>query len=95
MLEHFWARWSREYMQRFQIVSKWLQPDSRLRVGSLVLVADERFPPSKWPHARVVEVHPGADGLVRVASVRMASGATFRRPIVKLCLLPIPDTGTD
>ena len=89
MLEHFWNRWSREYMQRFQTVSKWLQPDAQLRVGSLVLVADERYPLSKWPLGRVSELHPGADGLIRVASVRLASRSVLRRPIVKLCLLPV------
>jgi len=34
MIEHFWRRWSTEYLQRFQITSKWLYPNSNLRSGS-------------------------------------------------------------
>jgi len=89
MVEHFWNRWTRECLQRLLLVSKWQRPDRQLRVGALVLVSDERYPPSKWPLARVTAVHRGADGLVRVASVRTAVGAVLRRPVVKLCLLPV------
>jgi len=91
MIEHFWRRWSTEYLQRFQTTSKWLQPNSNLRSGSLVLIADERLPPARWPLARVVDLHPGIDGLVRVASVRTATGTIFKRPVVKLCLLPVAE----
>lgn len=60
-----------------------------IKVGTLVLVVDERYPPSKWPLGRVTVVHPGKDSLVRVATVK--TGTTIvTRPIVKLCPLPIP-----
>jgi len=54
----------------------------------LVFVLDERLPPSKWPLARVIATHPGQDGQVRVATVRTAA-SEFKRPIIKLCPLPI------
>jgi len=54
-----------------------------------VLVSDERYPPSKGPLARVTAAHPGADGMVRVASVRTGAGSVFKRPVVKLFLLPV------
>ncbi|UYV64633.1 hypothetical protein LAZ67_3001405 [Cordylochernes scorpioides] len=37
---------------------------------------------------RVVETHPGKDGLVRVVSLRTSVGV-LRRPLVKLVLLPV------
>ncbi|EZA57980.1 hypothetical protein X777_02027, partial [Ooceraea biroi] len=86
--DQFWRRWSSEYLQRLQDLSKWQRPVKSLGVGSLVLLADERYPPSRWPLARVTEVHPGQDGLVRVATVKTQS-STLKRPIVKLCPLPI------
>jgi len=89
MVEHFWRRWSREYLQRFQTTEKWLLPQSNLKVGALVLVADERFPPSRWPLARIVGTHPGADGLVRVVSVKTAAGSVLKCPVTRLCLLPV------
>lgn len=88
MIERFWHRWSTEYLQRFQIRNKWQQSANPLSVGSLVLILDERYPPSKWPLARVTAVHPGSDGRIRVVTVRTAA-SQFKRPIVKLCPLPI------
>ena len=41
---------------------------------------------TKWPLAKVIEVHPGTDGLVRVATVKTASGI-YKRPTAKLALL--------
>ena len=39
--------------------------------------------PTRWPLARIVEIHPGKDGKVRVATVETAKGR-YRRPIVKM-----------
>lgn len=89
MLDHFWARWSRECLQRMTSISKWRRPEKQISVGDLVLVTDERCPPARWPLARVCDVHPGTDGFVRVVSVRLASGSTLKRPVVKLCPLPV------
>ncbi|XP_011859788.1 PREDICTED: uncharacterized protein LOC105557211 [Vollenhovia emeryi] len=88
MLDHLWRRWSTEYLQRLQALAKWKVSSDRIRVGTLVLLTDERYPPSKWPLARVIEVHPGQDALIRVATIR-TSNTTLKRPIVKLCPLPV------
>ncbi|XP_071576705.1 uncharacterized protein [Temnothorax nylanderi] len=47
----------------------------------------ERYPPGKWPLARVIQLHPGPDGLTRVVTLR-TSTSTYKRPIAKLCILP-------
>jgi hypothetical protein len=85
--DRFWARWSTECLQRFHAIGKWHQPSHSIKVGSLVLLTDERYPPSKWPLARVTETHQGLDGLTRVVTVKTAT-STLKRPVVKLCLLP-------
>ncbi|XP_063981496.1 uncharacterized protein LOC135164771 [Diachasmimorpha longicaudata] len=92
-LQGFWKRWSTGYLQRLQAISKWYHPTHDINVGSLVLLTDERFPPSKWPLARVTALHPGKDGLTRVVTLRTAQ-ATLTRPIVKLVLLPVPTSRT-
>lgn len=56
----FWRRWSQE---KLQDISKWRQPCNQISIGSMVLLMDERFPPSKWPLAWVTQLHPGSDGL--------------------------------
>ncbi|XP_018397720.1 PREDICTED: uncharacterized protein LOC108775764 [Cyphomyrmex costatus] len=87
MIESFWQRWAIEYLSQFQVSSKWHRAHNLFQIGALVLVKDEQRPPTKWPLARIIDVHPGSDGLIRVATVKTAT-STFKRPIVKLCLLP-------
>ncbi|KMQ88303.1 gag-pol polyprotein precursor [Lasius niger] len=89
MTESFWTRWSTEYLHQLQVSNKWFKTQPILKLGTLVLVKDERLPPSKWALARVIDVHPGADGLIRVATVRTQT-STLKRPLVKLCVLPSP-----
>ncbi|XP_071572494.1 uncharacterized protein [Temnothorax nylanderi] len=52
-VQHFWAQWSAHYLQRQQAISKWHHPNNNIKVGSIVLITDERSPPCKWPLARV------------------------------------------
>lgn len=88
LTEHFWKRWSTEYLSRLQQRPKWLTVKENLEVGDLVLVRDERLPPSKWMLGRVTETHPGKDQLVRTATIKTAT-TTLLRPIRKLCRLPV------
>ncbi|XP_066597121.1 uncharacterized protein [Prorops nasuta] len=88
--QHFWKKWSREYLHHLQERNKWKGPTTNFRVGQLVVINDERLPPSKWSLGRIIEVHPGDDGLVRVATVK-TSTSTLKRPIVRLSPLPQED----
>ena len=45
--------------------------------------------PTKWPLARIVEIHPGKDGKVQVATIETAKGRYYRHPIVKM--VPLVD----
>ncbi|XP_046409087.1 uncharacterized protein LOC124173968 [Ischnura elegans] len=86
MSQHFWDRWSAEYLKSIQCRSKWTQESPALTVGDVVLIKNEMTSPAKWPLAVITDLHPGSDGLARVATVRTAT-STFKRPIVKLILL--------
>ncbi|XP_071652998.1 uncharacterized protein [Temnothorax longispinosus] len=90
MRDHFWERWAREYLHALSHRPKWLVQKFDLQVGSLCLIRNEATPPTRWPLARVIRVHPGEDGRVRVVTVRTAA-AEFTRPIVKLVILPTTD----
>lgn len=85
---HIWKRWSNEYLQQLQVRSKWQQTKENLAVGDLVLVKDENLPPGRWALGRVVELHPGTDGNVRVVTLKTKKGQQ-KRPIVKLSPLPL------
>ena len=82
----FWNGWSVEYLHHLQEREKWRCPSENLTPGPLVLLRDDRYPPSKWPLGRVTEVHPEPDGLVRVGTIKMAT-LTLERHICRLCPL--------
>ncbi|XP_054266949.1 uncharacterized protein LOC128989110 [Macrosteles quadrilineatus] len=85
--QHFWRRWSSEYLHNLQQRGKWTQHIQNLQVGDLVLIKDPNLPPLYWPTGQIVAVHPGKDHTVRVVTLRTSSGQ-LTRPVVKLCPLP-------
>ncbi|XP_076660052.1 uncharacterized protein LOC143363338 [Halictus rubicundus] len=78
LLEGFWQRWRTEYLSQLQTLPKWQRARENLAVGAVVLLKDDLAPPTKWPLGRVVEVHQGSDGRVRVAAVKTATRTTTR-----------------
>lgn len=89
-VQHFWKRWSVEYLSQLQQRSKWFHDTTKtpLEVGSVVVLIDNTLPPLQWRLARVHQLHPGADGITRVVTVRIGDTLT-KRPVVKVCPLPI------
>lgn len=88
MTQSFWKRWSDEYLTRLQQRPKWMTGNRAIVVGDMVLIKDENLPPLRWKLGRVQTLHPGADSVVRVFTLKTSSG-DLKRPVVKLCLLPI------
>jgi hypothetical protein len=73
--QHFWKRWSKEILHQFQQRPKWTGKSSNQpEVGTLVVLKEDNVSPLHWPMGRITEVHPGADGLVRVVTVKTANG---------------------
>lgn len=87
MRQHFWRRWRDEYLVNLQRRTKWLRPSRNIEEGDVVAVFNKPTPPTKWTLARVIKCHPGADGRVRVVTLKTPHGELVR-PIVKLCPLP-------
>ena len=92
--QHFWKRWSQEYLTRLQQRPKWLFKQRDIKPNDMVLVKTDGTSPTHWPLARVITIHPGPDGLIRVVTLRTASGE-IKRPITKVCLLPIDQIQAD
>lgn len=91
MLQDFWKRWRREYLCQLQARNKRWKPPVRIEIGRLVIIREDNQPPMKWRLGRISETHPGADGVVRVVTLKTATGS-LKRPVEKLCLLPFPDS---
>lgn len=88
-MQDIWRRWQREYLVTLQPWTKWCKPAIKIEKNRLVVMMDESLPPAQWPTGRILECHPGADGIVRVVTLQTARGQ-LTRPVAKLCLLPIP-----
>jgi len=86
--QHFWKRWTKEYLLTCQQQSKWNTIESFVTVGQLVIMKENNLPLLVWVLGRVEEVYPGDDKIVRSALVRTTKG-TYKRPITELCILPI------
>lgn len=48
--------------------------------GDVVLIKQSNIPPCIWPLTRVIDTHPGPDGILRVFTVK-TSGIVVKRPI--------------
>ena len=51
------------------------------------MLLDVELGPGQWVLGRIIELHPGKNGLTRVVSVRTRAGIQ-RRPVTKIAILP-------
>ena len=83
LVRHFWHRWSTEYLTQLQKFAKWHTPSRNLNIGDVVCLRGDPTAPTNWTLARVIDIYPGADGMVRVATVKTSKG-TYKRPVTKI-----------
>lgn len=93
MVQHFWRRWTAEYLPELQNRTKWLNT-KKISEGALVLMIDRNSPPLQWPLGRITALHPGRDGVTRVVTLR-TSKAEYKRAVTEICLLPLDNTDED
>ncbi|XP_059223158.1 uncharacterized protein LOC131996964 [Stomoxys calcitrans] len=86
MRKHFWNNWTNDYLTNLQQSYKWKTASQNLQEGQVVIVKNEETHPARWPLGRIMNVHPGKDGLVRTVTVKTASNS-LKRPINKICPL--------
>lgn len=88
IIQQFWDKWAKEYISHLQLRTKWKENcHTLLKPGVLVLSREDGLPPLKWRIGRVLQIHPGADNIVRAVTIKTSTG-TYKRPVVKLCVLP-------
>ena len=92
LVHQLWKRWSQEYVTQLNKYTRWSQMSRNVKIGDVAILRDETLFPTKWPLARIMDVHPGKDGLVRVVTLKTPKG-TYKRPITKIVILvPVDDS---
>ncbi|GFR33196.1 integrase catalytic domain-containing protein [Trichonephila clavata] len=87
MNQHFWRKWSSEYLNRLKQRPKWYKGNVGFKEGDLVLVKpSENSDTLKWHLARILKLHPGKDNLVTV-TLKDKQGV-YKRPVTKIANLP-------
>lgn len=79
--QRLWSRWQKEYLATCQQRKK--DSNSKLEVGQLVMLKEDETIPLKWTLARIVEMHPGSDDIVRAVTVQTQKGI-YKRAIVNI-----------
>ncbi|XP_063994589.1 uncharacterized protein LOC135172476 [Diachasmimorpha longicaudata] len=87
-VQNFWDHWARECVHRYQQIYRWRKPTDDIKIGTLVLISNEQEPPTRWPLARVIRIHPGRDNLTRIVTLWKGNKET-QRAIHRLVPLPI------
>ncbi|CAK9805171.1 hypothetical protein ANTPLA_LOCUS4356 [Anthophora plagiata] len=87
--QHFWNRWRKEYLQELVVRKKWHSgAPQQLHIGTMVVVQEDNLPPMQWPLGRIVAVHPGTDGIIRVVTVKTSRGE-YKRSVKRIAPLPV------
>lgn len=99
LVEEFWKRWQKEFLQQLQQRHKWTTTKRDLKQGDVVLIKDDSLPRCQWKLGRVHDTCPSQDGHVRKATIivgdpllsktghRVRSVTKLDRPVHKLVLL--------
>ena len=71
VLQHYWRRWSKEYVVNLREFHKSKNPQNQRIVtpGEVMLVHDEKTPRQSWKIGRTIETQTSADGGVRGVEV--------------------------
>ncbi|XP_033225821.1 uncharacterized protein LOC117178504 [Belonocnema kinseyi] len=68
--QHFWTRWSKEYLNELNIRHKWKTGQHGIKEGTIVLLKEENLLPTQWVLGLVIKTHPGNDHVIRTVTVK-------------------------
>jgi hypothetical protein len=84
----FWKLLFQYYLPELKRLRKWKLVNPEVREGQLVWEVDTSIGAGKWRMARVIELIPSTDGLVRKVKIKNLNGV-FERAITSLCPLEL------
>jgi len=81
--QDFWEQWKTAYVQTLQQRTKWQGRTKTFQIGDVVFLREDIFSYRQWPLARIIELMPGDDGIVRAVKLR-CKGKEYERAVVHL-----------
>ncbi|CAB4011584.1 Hypothetical predicted protein [Paramuricea clavata] len=100
LLEHFWKRWSREYLlelrEHHRVKGVRRSAKANPKEGDIVCVYEEKTPRNLWRLGKVEKLFKGNDGQVRAVALRIwnkGKKTTLQRPVQKV--YPVEGSRTD
>lgn len=88
--QSFWKIWHTEYLQNLQKRYKWNKHSQNVKIDDIVLIQEDNLPPTNWLMGRIIKLHPGKDGIVRIVTLKTQNGET-QRTINKISPFPHND----
>ena len=82
---HFWRRFTKEYLPWITLRSKWNQERNSLKHNDMVLIVEENKTRGSWFLGRIIKSIPGPDDRIRTADVK-----TKNRCFETTCLNALP-----
>ena len=102
VLNHFWRRWSKEYLLELRDTHRQKYSTSTsttVKVGDVVLVHDQDHPRGFWKMAKVQKLITGRDGQTRGAVLKVANKngghSTLQRPVQRIYPLGVTQSEAD
>ncbi|GBL76124.1 hypothetical protein AVEN_139080-1 [Araneus ventricosus] len=92
VIEELRKRFKSEYLGQLIQRQKQDPQSSNIREGDIVLIGDDVKKRLQWPLARIIELIPGKDGLVRTVKLKTQS-FTLIRPVQRV--FPLELSGND
>ena len=88
ILNHFWNRWSREYLTALRDYQKYVprkNTNNIPNVNDIVIIKEDKLPRQQWRLGRIMELIESRDGNIRAAKVLVGkTGNTIERVVNRL-----------
>ena len=102
VLNHFWRRWSKEYLLDLRDTHRQKRSTNTaavVKVGDVVLVHDQDHPRGFWKMAKVQKLLTGRDGQTRGAVLKLVNKSgrhgTLQRPVQRIYPLGVTQCRAD
>ena len=87
LLNHFWKRWSNEYLVSLRRSSQGKNTTITPQIGDVVVIHEDNIRRQAWRIGKIVKLLPSKDGQIRACELICSNNGhpgVLRRPITKL-----------